>query len=734
MRFNITINMEFSLDTFLPGRYLFYWLFLITVGCDGIIGSGAVEDQCGICNGDGKTCRVIAGIFTRVYLPHGYNLITRIPAGACKINITEMARSRNYLALKVTNGSYAVNGHRHRSRHGDYSVAGTSFTYSRGHGNGCPGSCLYTEGPTTQSVDIELLFYGRNRGIKYQFTIPANLTDYFMKHMVPKTSYSQYYNNQSARYRPTADTRTNQNARHLNIGKYPQYVPPRTNQQVQSLSTTSNRHRSQSNRQNVQHGSQYYNSQYYRTNQRNRYGQNSAAQGDYGIRYNSQQQSNNRIIGNRQSTLQNNNNVNNGRPYINDAIDPIRSPPLSAQASPDRVHFYWRISGFTECSLTCGGGVQMTKVICMKRNTNVIVTQENCDPRDKPSTQTLTCNTKPCPPSWTKGNWSDCSATCGEGMQTREVTCQQLVSRVPINVPVYRCVSEDRPISSRSCKNIPCAEWKIGEWGKCSANCGQGEKTRKVVCQNVDNVTVLDDQCEGLKPENTRRCDMGSCAQGWFYSKWSTECSSSCGKGYYTRKVYCSAPDGTQLSENKCSASKPRDKKSCQNDQPCASCGTGIKRRDVICMKKLGKLLFAVVNEENCEGKPKPKSEQPCDQLPPCPAEWFMTSWTQCSVSCGTGTKTREIKCLDSELQPSTSCDQSKRPSRRHTCNTQDCEQPQLDDQDPRCRDKFKLCKIVVQARLCRLPYYSKLCCDSCTKHKHHQQHRRKHTRRRQNH
>lgn len=91
--------------------YMYYHIvYLQTVGCDGIIGSGAVEDQCGICNGDGKTCRVIAGIFTRVYLPRGYNLITRIPAGACKINITEMARSRNYLGKLSIDGKKYLAG------------------------------------------------------------------------------------------------------------------------------------------------------------------------------------------------------------------------------------------------------------------------------------------------------------------------------------------------------------------------------------------------------------------------------------------------------------------------------------------------------------------------------------------------------------------------------------------------------------------------------------------------
>jgi hypothetical protein len=68
------------------------------VGCDGVLGSGAVVDQCGICGGDGSTCRVISGIFTRTRLSdYGYHQVTTIPAGACNINITELAPSRNYL-------------------------------------------------------------------------------------------------------------------------------------------------------------------------------------------------------------------------------------------------------------------------------------------------------------------------------------------------------------------------------------------------------------------------------------------------------------------------------------------------------------------------------------------------------------------------------------------------------------------------------------------------------------
>lgn len=33
------------------------------IGCDGIIGSSAKEDRCGVCNGDGRSCKIVRGDF-----------------------------------------------------------------------------------------------------------------------------------------------------------------------------------------------------------------------------------------------------------------------------------------------------------------------------------------------------------------------------------------------------------------------------------------------------------------------------------------------------------------------------------------------------------------------------------------------------------------------------------------------------------------------------------------------
>lgn len=49
------------------GKKLTLWstvnLFLQKVGCDGLLGSLAREDHCGVCNGNGKSCKIIKGDF-----------------------------------------------------------------------------------------------------------------------------------------------------------------------------------------------------------------------------------------------------------------------------------------------------------------------------------------------------------------------------------------------------------------------------------------------------------------------------------------------------------------------------------------------------------------------------------------------------------------------------------------------------------------------------------------------
>ncbi|XP_060064092.1 ADAMTS-like protein 4 [Ylistrum balloti] len=696
----------------------------LKVGCDGVLGSGLERDGCGVCNGDNTSCQIISAIFTRTHLPNGYNLIVQIPAGACNISITEMGRSRNYLALKETNGRNIINGGMRLSTPGEYRSSGTTFTYSAYQSRGCPGQCISAPGPTDQSVDVQLLYYRWNPGIKYQFTIPSHLMDKYLaainnKGTNRRKQHSGHHRNQSNHgnqrnirvlenpvYRANHDTSGNQNlALETSNGRAKGTNPRSDNNPVQT------RDRSYQFNQ--------YGPDYHRT---------PVTSGQFDPFDPAYRQQLSQTVGQQSGNYQ----PRNGWAYVGDTISNEVVPKLSAQNIPDSVNYYWRIAGFTNCTEPCGKGKQQTKVVCMKRNTNVIVTIDNCDPNLRPATQTIACNTNICPPAWNTQNWTDCSVTCGEGMQTREVVCRQRVSDTQIiRVAASRCGDVERPQSARSCKAPACASWKAEDWGKCSTNCGRGERVRKVYCESIEGGEAMENICNGIRPENVSTCDMGTCAKGWFHTRWSKECSTDCGKGYLYRKVYCSAEDGTPLDEIKCAGTRPRERKRCKNKKPCggswfdgpwsecsATCGEGVRRRDVVCMKKVGERLFAPVKPVNCDISDKPVTEESCGPLPECPSEWFVTQWSQCSKSCDTGTRTREIKCLDPKLQPNSACPVTSRPSRRSACNKQSCELPQLDE-DPTCTDTIKICNLVAQARLCTYPFYSEKCCNTCTRYRH---------------
>ncbi|KAG8516367.1 A disintegrin and metalloproteinase with thrombospondin motifs 17, partial [Galemys pyrenaicus] len=74
------------------------------IGCDGIIGSAAKEDRCGVCSGDGRTCRVVKGDFSHSR-GTGYIEAAVIPAGARRIRVVEDKPAHSFL------GKTRVSGH-----------------------------------------------------------------------------------------------------------------------------------------------------------------------------------------------------------------------------------------------------------------------------------------------------------------------------------------------------------------------------------------------------------------------------------------------------------------------------------------------------------------------------------------------------------------------------------------------------------------------------------------------
>ncbi|KAG8434719.1 hypothetical protein GDO86_012898 [Hymenochirus boettgeri] len=85
----------------------------ISAGCDHIIGSSKKLDKCGVCGGDGTSCRKISDSFNKS--KYGYTDIVCIPAGATNIDIKKRSQHSNiydgnYLAIKKADGTYLLNG------------------------------------------------------------------------------------------------------------------------------------------------------------------------------------------------------------------------------------------------------------------------------------------------------------------------------------------------------------------------------------------------------------------------------------------------------------------------------------------------------------------------------------------------------------------------------------------------------------------------------------------------
>lgn len=67
--------------------------------------------------------------------------------------------------------------------------------------------------------------------------------------------------------------------------------------------------------------------------------------------------------------------------------------------------------------------------------------------------------------SWDIGEWSECSKTCGLGMQHRQILCRQIYANRTLNVHVSHCQDLERPETSSTCQLKICSEWQIrSEW------------------------------------------------------------------------------------------------------------------------------------------------------------------------------------------------------------------------------------------------------------------------------
>uniref|UniRef100_A0A8C7JEQ1 ADAM metallopeptidase with thrombospondin type 1 motif 20 n=1 Tax=Oncorhynchus kisutch TaxID=8019 RepID=A0A8C7JEQ1_ONCKI len=353
--------------------------------------------------------------------------------------------------------------------------------------------------------------------------------------------------------------------------------------------------------------------------------------------------------------------------------------PQHSTVRPDssgQLFTQWRYGSWTTCSVSCGKGKRARYVSCRDAQGGV-ADESYCAQLLRPP-ESSACFS-PCG-QWRSWEWSPCSVTCGVGRATRQVVCSNYHHQVDESF----CDQDERPSTEQECTGAPCPsvyrqrpndqpysphdpashpghsswnvpsadnQWRTGPWGGCSSTCAGGFQRRVVVCQDAEGRSTS--HCDQrVKPAESKNCDSGPCPL-WNYGVWG-ECTQTCGGGRRTRQVVCQRPNGQRLNDHNCDIlDKPPDVEQCNLDlcpgsaswhrrpwKPCSvSCGRGTKEREIACVYP----NQTRIEEDHCSHLSRPRTQKAC-RARGCPS-WKANRWSECSVPCGVGVQNREVYC-----------------------------------------------------------------------------------------
>lgn len=268
-------------------------------------------------------------------------------------------------------------------------------------------------------------------------------------------------------------------------------------------------------------------------------------------------------------------------------------------------------------------------------------------------------------------DFGPCSVECGVGEQTRSLQCVDIRGTAPVVVPVDVCARyQNLPASTQVCEQEECetAAWVAFPWGPCNAVCGGGVQERAVECM-LGNAIVSESECTGPMISTQRECALVPCASyEWATGSWG-ECDQPCGGGVQERDVFCRvATTHNVVNRALCAAHaetvEPPNTRECNTDRPCSiphfittpwstcsqPCDAGNAFRDVQCFFD-AETPATPDTVEDCvvaaidAGVEVPSPVRTCNTAPCVTFGYLVSPWTECSVECGGGTRTRELGC-----------------------------------------------------------------------------------------
>ncbi|XP_041074683.1 A disintegrin and metalloproteinase with thrombospondin motifs 17 isoform X2 [Polyodon spathula] len=384
------------------------------VGCDGVIGSSAKEDRCSVCNGDGKSCKIVKGDFNHTR-GTGYIEAVVIPAGARRIKVVEDKPAHSFLALKDSS-KRSINSDWKIELPGEFQIAGTTVRYVR---RGL-WEKMSAKGPTKTPLQLlVLLFHDQNYGIHYEYTISINQTE---RNEIEQAKQPEPLYIWSHSSWEDCSVQCGGGERKTTVSCM---------QMINKTMTLANESSCQIENRPAAHVRRCNTHPCQSRWVTAEWGPCSVTCAK-GIQL-------------REVTciyqLQNGSYVNTRDIYC------LGPKPTMVQGCEGRDCLtVWEASEWSKCSADCGKGTHRRTVAC----TN---SQGKCDPATRPREEEACEDHSNCY-EWKTGDWSKCSSTCGKGLQSRVVQCMHKVTGRHGN----ECPSVTKPPAYRQCHQAACNE------------------------------------------------------------------------------------------------------------------------------------------------------------------------------------------------------------------------------------------------------------------------------------
>uniref|UniRef100_A0ABM5F5M7 A disintegrin and metalloproteinase with thrombospondin motifs 13 isoform X2 n=1 Tax=Pogona vitticeps TaxID=103695 RepID=A0ABM5F5M7_9SAUR len=397
---------------------------------------------------------------------------------------------------------------------------------------------------------------------------------------------------------------------------------------------------------------------------------------------------------------------------------PRRESCLTAPCPP-----HWVAEDFGPCSATCGGGTRERLVHCAKEDGGRILTlpDSECTEAARPSS-VESCNSKLCPPRWKESEPGPCSAVCGVGVASLNVTCVQVRDGLETIVEESFCLADEKPLDVAPCvvnvcplgwdtKEVPDSASSDPFWpprienqpvyiwspvaGDCTVTCGGGLMLVSYVCLVFDTrEEAQEERCNQTRKPSSQLevCNPMLCPPSWEVKELAP-CPVTCGGGRIPLLVRCIRQHGNAtktLPHSKCGRTRrPASSKECATELcparwfskkgACsASCGGGVLHKARYCARETGeKKEEEILPDAHCENLPHPEEQEACNPEP-CPPRWKVTRTGPCSSSCGLGVATQTIACVQSSGSQEValaddSCPEAEKPLASLPCVVQEC-------------------------------------------------------------